>query len=181
MIEAHYLFGLNTTTLTVIHLQSIIHSMIELADSSAGPAGLAGHETADPVLPSWPRLETLAAPDLRGWATDLPRPDTNKYPCMELAYAAGRGGTMPAVLNAANESRGSTLEERIHFLDIPEVIEAARERHKPDLMNHPSWGCTEDRWARKPSESRRGRDACRSPPWRNEHPSGQPPSAALRL
>ena len=72
---------------------------------------------------------------------------------MELAYAAGRaGGTMPAVLNAANEEAvAQFLEERIHFLDIPEVIEAACERHKPDLMNHPQLEdvLSVDRWARE--------------------------------
>ena len=63
-------------------------------------------------------------------------PDPAKYPCMELAYAAGRaGGTMPAVMNAANEEAvAQFLEEKIHFLDIPTVIEAACERHKPCLL-----------------------------------------------
>ena len=71
---------------------------------------------------------------------------------MELAYAAGRaGGTMPAVMNAANEEAvAQFLKERIHFLDIPEVIEAACERHKPDLMDHPQLEdvLRVDQWAR---------------------------------
>merc|ERR1739841_128034 len=67
-------------------------------------------------------------------------PDPKKYPCMELAYAAGRaGGTMPAVLNAANEEAvAQFLEEKIHFLDIPKVIEATCEKHKSDLTSEPN-------------------------------------------
>ena len=126
---------------------------------------------------SWPsRLET---PWRRLDLTEVGQltfraPDTNKYPCMELAYAAGRaGGTMPAVLNAANEEAvAQFLEERIHFLDIPEVIEAACERHKPDLMNHPQLEdvLSVDRWAREAvREQVSNATPCRSPPWRHEH------------
>ena len=79
-------------------------------------------------------------------------PDTAKYPCMELAYAAGRaGGTMPAVLNAANEEAvAQFLEERIHFLDIPDVIESTCDKHKQDLINHPQLDdvLDVDQWAR---------------------------------
>ena len=71
---------------------------------------------------------------------------------MELAYAAGRaGGTMPAVLNAANEEAvAQFLEERIHFLDIPDLIEAACERHKADRIDHPELDdvLEVDQWAR---------------------------------
>jgi 1-deoxy-D-xylulose-5-phosphate reductoisomerase len=54
---------------------------------------------------------------------------------MQLAYAAGRaGGTMPAALNAANEQAVALfLEERIHFLDIPRLIERVCDRHRADL------------------------------------------------
>ena len=158
VIEAHYLFGLDYDHIEiVIHPQSIIHSMIELADSSV-LAQLGWPDMKLPILYclSWPsRLET---PWRRLDLTEVGQltfraPDTTKYPCMELAYAAGRaGGTMPAVLNAANEEAvAQFLEERIHFLDIPEVIEAACERHKPDLMNHPQLEdvLSVDRWARE--------------------------------
>ena len=158
VIEAHYLFGLDYDHIEiVIHPQSIIHSMIELADSSV-LAQLGWPDMKLPILYclSWPsRLET---PWRRLDLTEVGQltfraPDTCKYPCMELAYAAGRaGGTMPAVLNAANEEAvAQFLEERIHFLDIPEVIEAACERHKPDLMNHPQLEdvLSVDSWARE--------------------------------
>ena len=72
---------------------------------------------------------------------------------MELAYSAGKaGGTMPAVLNAANEKAVELfLEEKLKFIDIPKVIEAICEKHKCDLNLNPS--LTEileiDSWARK--------------------------------
>lgn len=158
VIEAHYLFGIDYDQIEiVIHPQSIIHSMIELADSSV-LAQLGWPDMKLPILYclSWPkRLET---PWRRLDLTEVGQltfkaPDTSKYPCMQLAYAAGRaGGTMPAVLNAANEEAvAQFLEERIHFLDIPDVIEAACERHKTDLQANPNLDdvLSVDRWSRR--------------------------------
>ena len=71
---------------------------------------------------------------------------------MELAYAAGRaGGTMPAVMNAANEQAVALfLEEQIHFLDIPRLIEVVCDRHRADLKGDPSLDdvLAVDAWAR---------------------------------
>jgi 1-deoxy-D-xylulose-5-phosphate reductoisomerase len=158
VIEAHYLFGLDYDHIEiVIHPQSIIHSMVELADSSV-LAQLGWPDMKLPILycMSWPsRLET---PWRRLDLTEVGQlsfraPDPAKYPCMDLAYAAGRaGGTMPAVLNAANEEAvAQFLEEKIHFLDIPKMIEGACEQHKPDLATSP---CLDDvlavdQWARQ--------------------------------
>ena len=158
VIEAHYLFGLDYDHIEiVIHPQSIIHSMIELADSSV-LAQLGWPDMKLPILycMSWPsRLET---PWRRLNLTEVGQltfnePDPAKYPCMELAYAAGRaGGTMPAVLNAANEEAvAQFLDERIHFLDIPDLIETACERHKADRIDHPQLEdvLAVDQWARR--------------------------------
>ena len=158
VIEAHYLFGLDYDHIEiVIHPQSIIHSMIELTDSSV-LAQLGWPDMKLPILycMSWPsRLET---PWRRLDLTEVGQlsfraPDPAKYPCMRLAYEAGRaGGTMPAVMNAANEEAvAQFLEERIHFLDIPVVIEAACEQHKSDLMAHPQLDdvLSVDQWARQ--------------------------------
>lgn len=63
------------------------------------------------------------------------KPDHEKYPCIALAYEAGKaGGTMPAVLNAANEAANEMFREDIGlgFLDIPKLIESAMEAHKAD-------------------------------------------------
>ena len=72
---------------------------------------------------------------------------------MELAYNAGRlGGTMPAVLNAANEEAVALfLQEKIHFLNIPKVIEKTCEKHKQDLKADPQLDdvIEVDTWARQ--------------------------------
>ena len=172
VIEAHYLFGLDYDHIEiVIHPQSIIHSMIELADSSV-LAQLGWPDMKLPILYclSWPsRLET---PWRRLDLTEVGQlsfraPDPEKYPCMKLAYNAGRaGGTMPAVMNAANEEAvAQFLEERIHFLDIPVVIEAACEQHKADLMSQPQLEdvLTVDQWARQSVREQVKRGARRIP------------------
>ena len=158
VIEAHYLFGLDFDHIEIIiHPQSIIHSMVELADSSV-LAQLGWPDMKLPILAclSWP--ERLDTPWRRLDLAEVGQltfraPDRAKYPCMELAYAAGRaGGTMPAVLNAANEQAVALfLEERIHFLDIPRLIEKVCDRHRADLSANPSLAdvLAVDGWARQ--------------------------------
>ncbi|MFO7628519.1 MAG: 1-deoxy-D-xylulose-5-phosphate reductoisomerase [Prochlorococcaceae cyanobacterium] len=158
VIEAHYLFGLDYDAIEiVIHPQSIIHSMVELADSSV-LAQLGWPDMKLPILYclSWP--ERLQTPwrrlDLTEVGTlNFRAPDPARYPCMQLAYAAGRaGGTMPAVMNAANEQAVALfLEEQVHFLDIPRLIERVCDRHRADLTANP---CLDDvlavdAWARQ--------------------------------
>ncbi len=157
VIEAHYLFGLDYDHIDiVIHPQSIIHSLIELQDTSV----LAQLGWADMRLPllyalSWPdRLYTDWQPlDLVKVANlTFKAPDHHKYPCMSLAYAAGRAaGSMPAVLNAANEQAVALfLEEKIAFLDIPRLIENVCDRFSADNSANPSLEdiLTADQWAR---------------------------------
>jgi 1-deoxy-D-xylulose-5-phosphate reductoisomerase len=158
VIEAHYLFGMDYDNIDiVIHPQSIIHSLIELQDTSV-LAQLGWPDMRLPLLyalswperiyTDWQQLDLVKAGDLT-----FREPDRDKYPCMELAYAAGRaGGVMPAVLNAANEQAvGLFLEEKITFLDIPRVIEQVCDRHQAD--NNPTPSLEEiiavDKWARK--------------------------------
>ena len=139
VIEAHYLFGLDYDRINiVIHPQSIIHSLIELSDTSM-LAQLGWPDMRLPLLYSlsWPeRLSTDWEPLDLVKAGDLTfrEPDHAKYPCMNLAYAAGRaGGSMPAVLNAANEQAVALfLDEKISFLQIPHVIEQVCDRHRQD-------------------------------------------------
>lgn len=143
VIEAHFLFGMDYDNIEiVIHPQSIIHSLIELQDTSV----LAQLGWADMRLPllyamsyperiftDWERLDLVKAGNLT-----FREPDHQKYPCMNLAYAAGRaGGSMPAVLNAANEQAVALfLDEKIKFLDIPRCIEMTCARH--NNAPHPS-------------------------------------------
>ena len=80
-------------------------------------------------------------------------PDHQKYPCMQLAYAAGReGGLMPAVLNAANEQAVALfLAEKISFLDIPRSIETVCDRFSQQNIANPNLDdiLAADRWARE--------------------------------
>lgn len=141
VIEAHYLFGAAYDDIdVVIHPQSIIHSMIETQDTSC----IAQLGWADMRLPlvysvSWPHRLRMPyeALDLTKLATlTFAKPDHEKYPCIQLAYEAGKaGGTMTAVLNAANEVANEMFRADIGlgFLEIPKLIERTMEAHKNDL------------------------------------------------
>lgn len=158
VIEAHYLFGMNYDAIDiVIHPQSIIHSLIELQDTSV-LAQLGWPDMRLPLLyalswperiyTDWERLDLVKAGSLT-----FKDPDHQKYPCMQLAYAAGReGGAMPAVLNAANEQAVALfLEEQIGFLDIPRLIEQVCDRFTSQNTTTPTLEhiLEADRWARK--------------------------------
>ncbi|TAE44905.1 MAG: 1-deoxy-D-xylulose-5-phosphate reductoisomerase [Oscillatoriales cyanobacterium] len=141
VIEAHYLFGMDYDDIDiVIHPQSIIHSLIELQDTSV----LAQLGWPDMRL----QLDLVKSGDLT-----FREPDHEKYPCMQLAYAAGRaGGSMPAVLNAANEQAVALfLAEKITFLDIPKLIEKVCDKHQADNCESPALDdiLAADRWARQ--------------------------------
>ena len=158
VIEAHYLFDVDYDRIDiVIHPQSIIHSLIEVQDTSV-LAQLGWPDMRLPLLyalswperiyTDWEQLDLVKAGDLT-----FREPDHQKYPCMQLAYAAGRaGGLMPAVLNAANEQAVALfLAEKINFLDIPRLIETVCDRFvdrnttSPNLENILSV----DKWARE--------------------------------
>jgi 1-deoxy-D-xylulose-5-phosphate reductoisomerase len=158
VIEAHYLFGMDYDDIDiVIHPQSIIHSLIELQDTSV-LAQLGWPDMRLPLLyalswperihTDWERLDLVKSGDLT-----FREPDHEKYPCMQLAYAAGRaGGSMPAVLNAANEQAVALfLEEKIQFLDIPKVIEKVCDKHQKDNCQSPALDdiLAADKWARQ--------------------------------
>lgn len=129
VLEASHLFGVPLERIeVVVHPESIIHSMVEFVDGSV----LAQLSAPDMRLPiqyalTWPgRLPSLARPlgfEEVGRLT-FQRPDTATFRCLKLAYLAGGiGGTMPAVMNAANEvAVQAFIEGRIGFLRIPEVI-----------------------------------------------------------
>jgi 1-deoxy-D-xylulose-5-phosphate reductoisomerase len=158
VIEAHYLFGMDYDHIDiVIHPQSIIHSLIEVQDTSV----LAQLGWADMRLPllyalsfpdrlptDWPKLDLVKAGNLT-----FREPDHAKYPCMNLAYAAGRaGGCLPAVLNAANEQAVALfLDEKIRFLDIPQLIEQVCDRYSPQNVLEPALDdiLQVDQWARQ--------------------------------
>ena len=162
VIEAHYLFGVGYDAIDiVIHPQSIIHSLIEVQDTSV-LAQLGWPDMRLPLLYalSWPdRLYTDWQPlDLvKAGSLTFREPDHHKYPCMQLAYAAGRaGGAMPAVLNAANEQAVALfLDEKITFLDIPRLIETTCDRFTTQNTSTPSLQdiLAADKWARNMVEN----------------------------
>ncbi len=161
VIEAHYLYGTSYDNIdVVIHPQSIIHSMVETADSSV-LAQLGWPDMRLPILytmswpqrvncseQTWPRLDFVKMGDLT-----FKEPDTKKYPSLTMGYAAGRfGGTMTGVFSAANEQAVAMfLEKKIGYFDIYKTIDMAMEAHKNDLILDPSLddivAC--DLWARQ--------------------------------
>jgi len=136
LIEARWLFGLPGEKLgVVIHPQSIVHSMVEYTDGST----IAQLSMPDMRLPigyalAYPDRSTAAFGRI-DWATvgslDFEAPDREAFPCLDLAYRAGRAGeTAPAWLNAANEvAVEAFLEGRIGWLAISDVLEATLDRH----------------------------------------------------
>jgi 1-deoxy-D-xylulose-5-phosphate reductoisomerase len=137
VIEAHWLFGAEADRIeVVIHPQSVIHSMVEYLDGSV-LAQLGNPDMRTPIAYalSYPeRIESgVDALDLfKIGHLDFEKPDMMRFPCLRLAFdALRRGGTAPAVLNAANEvAVAAFLQKRLRFLDIPRVIEATLEQLK---------------------------------------------------
>jgi 1-deoxy-D-xylulose-5-phosphate reductoisomerase len=136
VIEAHELFGVDYDGIdVVVHPQSIVHSMVEMSDGSV-IAQLANPDMRLPIgyALAWP--DRIATPFGRiDWSTcsrlDFEAPDHDAFPCLGLAYEAGRQGeTAPAVLNAANEEAvAAFLAGRIRWVAIPDVLNAVLTRH----------------------------------------------------
>jgi 1-deoxy-D-xylulose-5-phosphate reductoisomerase len=131
VIEAHWLFNAAADDIqVVVHPQSVIHSMVQYVDGSV-LAQLGNPDMRTPIAYAlaWPeRIDSgVASLDLFAIAKlDFVAPDFERFPCLALAYQALRaGGTVPALLNAANEvAVDAFLNLRIAFLDIPRLIES---------------------------------------------------------
>ena len=162
VIEAHYLFGASYDDIDiVVHPQSIVHSAIETHDTSV-IAQLGLPDMRLPLLYSiaWPaRVPMPWKPlDLATIGTlTFKAPDHDKYPCIPLAYAAGRkGGSMTACLNAANERANELFRaEKLGYLGIPKSIEMVMDMHKNDFMQNPSLEqiVQVDEWSRNAIDS----------------------------
>jgi 1-deoxy-D-xylulose-5-phosphate reductoisomerase len=136
VIEAHYLFGKAPSEIgVVVHPQSIVHSMVEFVDHSViAQLSVPDMKGAIAYAMSYPgRLGDVMEPlDLaRLGQLTFEEPDTDCFPCLAYAYDALRdGGTMPAVLNAANEvAVEGFLEGKIGFMDIPRIIKNTMDEH----------------------------------------------------
>jgi 1-deoxy-D-xylulose-5-phosphate reductoisomerase len=137
VIEAHWLFGFEADQIgIVVHPESVVHSMIELVDGSViAQMGVTDMRHAIQYALTYPERHSCELPplDLTALATlHFEAPDPDRFPCIALAYRALReGGTLPTVLNAANEEAvRAFIEERICLTDIPRVIELAMDQHQ---------------------------------------------------
>src|SRR5881227_3741932 len=155
MIEAHWLFGVEMKRVeVVIHPQSIVHSMVEFADGST----LAQLSYSDMCFPiqyavTWPERVPNSLPPLdfgKVSKLEFATPRYNDFPALNLARKAGKtGGTLPAVMNAANEiAVAAFLDRQVRFPDIWRVVEEVMNRHTP--VAHPDLDAIldADQWAR---------------------------------
>jgi 1-deoxy-D-xylulose-5-phosphate reductoisomerase len=159
VIEAKFLFDVSYNQITVvIHPQSIVHSMVAYKDGSIiAQLGIPDMKSAIAYAISYPERLPLdqPLPDFADiGALTFEAPDLEKFPCLALAYkAVNVGGTMPAVLNAANEiAVGAFLDKRISFIQIWDVIKNTMEIH--DVIEHPDLSdiLKADQWARSQAE-----------------------------
>ncbi len=161
VIEAHWLFDVPADRIdVVIHPQSIVHSLVAFTDGSV-KAQLAPPDMrmviayaltapARVMLPSaaleWDHLHLT-----------FERPDPARYPSLRLAYEALRaGGTMPAVLNAANEvAVEQFLAGAIRFTDIAVSVARAMDAHRPSAIHSVDDILAADAWARSQAAATR--------------------------
>jgi 1-deoxy-D-xylulose-5-phosphate reductoisomerase len=167
VIEARWLFGLPAERVDVmIHPQSVVHSMVEFVDGTV----LAQLGVTDMRLPiqyalSHPERWEAAIPGLdftRAFGLDFDLPDHARFPCLGLAYRALEGGgTLPAVLNAANEEAvGAFLDGRIPFTAIPEQVGETMDARPAGPTSVLADVLAADAWAREHTRAglaRRGR------------------------
>ncbi len=156
VIEARWLFDIDIDKIDVIiHTESIVHSMVEFNDRSIlaqlsvpdmkGPIAYAMNypQRLDDVIKNLP-LEKIGT-------LNFMEPDNKKFPCLSYAYEALKeGGTMPSVLNAANEiAVNAFLKGAIGFCDIPVIIKKTMELHTALSDQNIEHILESDRWARK--------------------------------
>jgi len=159
VIEACWLFDLSPEKVDVlIHPQSIVHSLVEFKDRSC-LAQMSMPDMRGPISYALSYPERLAEPipglelEKIGSLT-FRKPDHDMFPCLSYAYEAIKtGGTVPAVLNAANEiAVYAFLDDKIGFNDIPAVIRKTVERHTAHLAPELDDVLEADRWAREKAE-----------------------------
>ncbi|MDR3457014.1 MAG: 1-deoxy-D-xylulose-5-phosphate reductoisomerase [Verrucomicrobiae bacterium] len=156
MIEARWLFAIEMArVVVVVHPQSIVHSMVEFVDGSL----IAQLSTPDMCLPIQYALTYPERAASGRVQTNFPKigtltfeePDTERFPAIELARRAGEiGGTLPAVLNAANEiAVEAFVNHKINFPQITEVVRRTMDAHK--TVAHPTLDqiLEADAWARR--------------------------------
>jgi len=159
MIEAHWLFDVQMKRVeVVIHPQSIVHSMVEFTDGST----LAQLSYSDMCFPiqyavTWPDRVPNTLPPLdfsKLSRLEFFTPRYDDFPALNLARRAGEtGGTLPAVMNAANEiAVAAFLDRQVRFQQIWHVVEEVMNRHK--AIAHPNLDAIleADQWARNEAQ-----------------------------
>ena len=159
MIEAHWLFGVEMKRVeVVIHPQSIVHSMVEFADGST-LAQLSYSNMCFPIqyAVTWPHRVPNSLPPLdfsKLSRLEFFTPRYDDFPALKLARRAGEtGGTLPAVMNAANEiAVAGFLDRQGRFPDIWQIVEEVMNRHTS--VAHPDLDAIlqADQWARKEAQ-----------------------------
>ena len=156
VIEAKWLFDVGIDQIDVlIHPQSIVHSMVEYKDGSI----ISQMGIPDMMIPiayalAYPRHIKTGLPSLdlvTAGPLGFERPDLERFKCLALALrAAAVGGSMPTVLNGANEiAVDAFLNQKIGFLDIPEVIEKTMDDHEVQPIDRITSVMDADAWARE--------------------------------
>lgn len=155
-IEAHHLFGVSLDDITiVVHPQSCVHSMVEFRDGSV-KAHLGATDMRIPIQYAFSHPGRWKAPlppvDFAELGhLDFEDPDPDTFECLRLALHAGMtGGTMPTVMNAANEvAVAAFLQRNAGFLDIPRIVGDVMDRHEPEPLESIGQIESHDRWARE--------------------------------
>lgn len=159
VIEARWLFDIAPEKITVlVHPQSIVHSMVEYHDGAV-VAQLGMPDMKGPIAYalSYPDRLAGAAPTLdlaRVGTLTFEEPDLDRFPCLAYAFDALKtGGSMPAVLSAANEvAVKHFLEENIGYSDIARVIRSTMDAHTPSSIRTVEDALKADLWARQEAE-----------------------------
>jgi len=155
-IEARWLFDMHLDSIKVlIHPQSIVHSMVEFADSSI-KAQLGQPDMRLPIQYALSYPERLTNPNLHRFDWEnMPEltfepPDIDAFPCLRLAIEAGKqGGTYPAALCGADEiAVQQFLAGKIKFTDIPKLVEQTLDEHKAETRPTLEDIVAADDWAR---------------------------------
>ena len=137
VIEAHWLFGMDYENIdVVVHRESIIHSLVEFKDMSViAQLGLPDMKLPIHYALCYPKRVSSNVKQLNLWDISkltFDKPDYETFKCLSLAIKAGmEGGTMPTVLNGANEVAVELfLKGKIKFNDIARIVESAMDNHK---------------------------------------------------
>ena len=160
VVEAKWLFDLNPSQIDVlVHPQSIIHSMVAFCDGSMlAQMGIPDMQEAIAYALAYPGRIPLRQPlpDLvKLKALTFRHPDLDRFPCLQLAFnALERGGSMPAVMNAANEvAVQAFLAHELPFNGIPGVIGDTMAVHTPEKVTALEHILAIDAWARRKAQS----------------------------